>query len=34
MRGTPLLVQILFVYFVLPSVGVNLPGHTRAASWR
>jgi His/Glu/Gln/Arg/opine family amino acid ABC transporter permease subunit len=25
MRGTPLLVQILFVYFVLPSVGVNLP---------
>jgi arginine/lysine/histidine/glutamine transport system substrate-binding and permease protein len=28
MRGTPLLVQILFVYFVLPSVGVNLPAHT------
>jgi His/Glu/Gln/Arg/opine family amino acid ABC transporter permease subunit len=25
MRGTPLLVQILFVYFVLPSVGINLP---------
>ena len=25
MRGTPLLVQILFVYFVLPGVGVNLP---------
>jgi His/Glu/Gln/Arg/opine family amino acid ABC transporter permease subunit len=25
MRGTPLLVQILFVYFVLPSFGVNLP---------
>jgi His/Glu/Gln/Arg/opine family amino acid ABC transporter permease subunit len=25
MRGTPLLVQILFIYFVLPSVGVNLP---------
>jgi arginine/lysine/histidine/glutamine transport system substrate-binding and permease protein len=28
MRGTPLLVQILFVYFVLPSVGVNLPAFT------
>jgi His/Glu/Gln/Arg/opine family amino acid ABC transporter permease subunit len=28
MRGTPLLVQILFVYFVLPSVGVNLPAYT------
>jgi His/Glu/Gln/Arg/opine family amino acid ABC transporter permease subunit len=27
MRGTPLLVQILFVYFVLPSVGVNLPAY-------
>jgi His/Glu/Gln/Arg/opine family amino acid ABC transporter permease subunit len=25
MRGTPLLVQILFVYFVLPGAGVNLP---------
>jgi His/Glu/Gln/Arg/opine family amino acid ABC transporter permease subunit len=25
MRGTPLLVQILFVYFVLPSFGLNLP---------
>jgi His/Glu/Gln/Arg/opine family amino acid ABC transporter permease subunit len=25
MRGTPLLVQILFVYFVLPSVGVRVP---------
>ena len=24
MRGTPLLVQILFVYFVLPGAGVNL----------
>jgi His/Glu/Gln/Arg/opine family amino acid ABC transporter permease subunit len=28
MRGTPLLVQILFVYFVLPGVGVNLPAYT------
>jgi His/Glu/Gln/Arg/opine family amino acid ABC transporter permease subunit len=28
MRGTPLLVQILFVYFVLPTVGVNLPAMT------
>jgi His/Glu/Gln/Arg/opine family amino acid ABC transporter permease subunit len=27
MRGTPLLVQILFMYFVLPSVGVNLPAY-------
>lgn len=27
-RGTPLLVQILFIYFVLPSVGVNLPAYT------
>jgi len=27
MRGTPLLVQILFVYFVLPTVGVNLPAY-------
>jgi len=27
MRGTPLLVQILFVYFVLPGVGVNLPAY-------
>jgi His/Glu/Gln/Arg/opine family amino acid ABC transporter permease subunit len=25
MRGTPLLVQILFVYFVLPTAGINLP---------
>ena len=24
-RGTPLLVQILFIYFVLPAFGVNLP---------
>ena len=28
MRGTPLMVQILFIYFVLPSVGVNLPAYT------
>ena len=28
MRGTPLLVQILFIYFVLPSFGVNLPAFT------
>ena len=28
MRGTPLLVQILFVYFVLPIVGINLPAYT------
>src|SRR5262245_5163083 len=28
MRGTPLLVQILFLYFVLPSVGINLPAYT------
>jgi His/Glu/Gln/Arg/opine family amino acid ABC transporter permease subunit len=28
MRGTPLLVQILFIYFVLPSAGVNLPAYT------
>jgi His/Glu/Gln/Arg/opine family amino acid ABC transporter permease subunit len=25
MRGTPLLVQILFIYFVLPGIGVRLP---------
>jgi lysine-arginine-ornithine-binding protein len=25
MRGTPLLVQILFIYFVLPSFGVSIP---------
>jgi His/Glu/Gln/Arg/opine family amino acid ABC transporter permease subunit len=28
MRGTPLLVQILFVYFVLPAVGINLSAYT------
>jgi His/Glu/Gln/Arg/opine family amino acid ABC transporter permease subunit len=28
LRGTPLLVQILFIYFVLPSVGINLPAYT------
>jgi His/Glu/Gln/Arg/opine family amino acid ABC transporter permease subunit len=28
MRGTPLLVQILFVYFVLPGVGINLSAYT------
>jgi His/Glu/Gln/Arg/opine family amino acid ABC transporter permease subunit len=28
MRGTPLLVQILFIYFVLPVLGVNLPAYT------
>ena len=27
MRGTPLLVQILFVYFVLPTVGINIPAY-------
>ena len=27
-RGTPLLVQILFIYFVLPAFGVNLPAFT------
>lgn len=27
MRGTPLLVQILFVYFVLPTFGINLPAY-------
>jgi His/Glu/Gln/Arg/opine family amino acid ABC transporter permease subunit len=27
-RGTPLLVQILFIYFVLPGLGVNLPAYT------
>jgi ABC-type amino acid transport system permease subunit len=27
-RGTPLLVQILFIYFVLPAAGVNLPART------
>jgi His/Glu/Gln/Arg/opine family amino acid ABC transporter permease subunit len=27
-RGTPLLVQILFVYFVLPIAGVNLSAYT------
>jgi His/Glu/Gln/Arg/opine family amino acid ABC transporter permease subunit len=27
MRGTPLLVQILFVYFVLPTFGVNLSAY-------
>jgi His/Glu/Gln/Arg/opine family amino acid ABC transporter permease subunit len=26
-RGTPLLVQILFVYFVLPTFGINLPAY-------
>lgn len=28
LRGTPLLVQILFIYFVLPAFGVNLPAFT------
>ena len=28
MRGTPLLVQILFIYFVLPVFGVSLPAFT------
>ena len=28
MRGTPLLVQILFIYFVLPAFGVHLPPFT------
>jgi His/Glu/Gln/Arg/opine family amino acid ABC transporter permease subunit len=28
MRGTPLLVQILFIYFVLPIFGVHLPAFT------
>jgi His/Glu/Gln/Arg/opine family amino acid ABC transporter permease subunit len=28
MRGTPLLVQILFIYFVLPAFGVHLPAFT------
>jgi len=27
-RGTPLLVQILFIYFVLPTFGVHLPAFT------
>lgn len=27
MRGTPLLVQILFIYFVLPGLGVKLPAY-------
>jgi His/Glu/Gln/Arg/opine family amino acid ABC transporter permease subunit len=27
-RGTPLLVQILFIYFVLPAFGVSLPAFT------
>ena len=27
-RGTPLLVQILFIYFVLPVFGVSLPAFT------
>ncbi len=27
MRGTPLLVQILFVYFVMPTFGVSLPAY-------
>ena len=25
LRGTPLMLQIFFVYFVLPSVGIRLP---------
>ena len=31
MRGTPLLLQLIFVYYVLPSVGIvfdRLPDHT------
>ncbi|MEP6708342.1 MAG: ABC transporter permease subunit [Pyrinomonadaceae bacterium] len=28
MRGTPLLVQILFIYFVLPIFGIHLPAFT------
>ncbi len=32
MRGTPLLVQILFVYFVLPSIGVNLSAYAAESS--
>ena len=27
-RGTPLLVQVLFIYFVLPAFGINLPAFT------
>jgi His/Glu/Gln/Arg/opine family amino acid ABC transporter permease subunit len=27
-RGTPLLVQILFIYFVLPAFGISLPAFT------
>jgi len=30
-RGTPLLVQILFIYFVLPTFGVHLPAFTSGA---
>ena len=30
MRGTPLLLQLLFVYFALPSVGILLPDFTAA----
>ena len=28
MRGTPLLVQILFIYFVLPTFGISIPAKT------
>ena len=31
MRGTPLMLQLLFVYFALPSVGILLPDFTAAA---
>lgn len=29
-RGTPMLVQILFIYYVLPQVGISLPSKTSA----
>ena len=31
MRGSPLMLQIFFVYFVLPSVGIRLPDFESAA---
>ena len=31
MRGSPLMLQIFFVYFVLPSVGIRLPDFDSAA---
>lgn len=30
MRGTPLMLQIFFIYFALPAVNILLPAYTTA----